>query len=153
MTLSNVPMFLLRIFLGWMFLYAGLTKIFDPQWSAAGYLQGAKTFHDFYAFLALPILLPMTNFVNEWGLTLLGISLILGVGMRIATPLGSVLMLLYYLVVLQFPKVGTTSFLVDQHIIYATALLVVAVSASARTWSVATLLKPYMPARLLAILG
>lgn len=150
--MNNAPLFLLRIALGWMYFYAGATKLMNPEWSAAGYLQSAKTFHDFYVFLTSPSLLPVTNFVNEWGLTLLGVSLILGIGMRIAAPLGSVLMLLYYFPILQFPKIGATSFLVDQHIIFALALLVLAFSASARAWSVAAHCKSFLPARLLAIL-
>lgn len=115
---------LLRVALGVLFLYAGVTKLVSPAWSAAGYLQGAKTFGSFYLLLASPGVLPVINFINQWGLTLLGVSLILGAGVRLSAPLGAVLMLLYYFPVLQFPYIAPHSLLVDDHIIYALALLV-----------------------------
>lgn len=116
-------LFLLRIALGWLFLYAGLTKVFDPAFSAAGYLAGAKTFHGLYVWFASPSVLPLTNFLNEWGLTLLGVSLILGIFVRLSSILGAALMLLYYFPILQFPMIAPHSFLVDEHIIYALVLV------------------------------
>ena len=41
-------LFLLRVSLGWLFLYAGLTKLLDPTWTSEGYLTGAKAFTGFY---------------------------------------------------------------------------------------------------------
>ena len=76
---QKISLFLLRVSLGWMFFYAGITKVINPAWSAEGYLNGAKTFAGFYHWLASPGILPVTNFVNEWGLTLLGVSLVLGI--------------------------------------------------------------------------
>ena len=112
----------LRITVGWLMFYAGITKILDPNWSAAGYLNSAKTFSGFFQWLATPDILPFINFINEWGLTLLGVSLILGVFVRISSSLGAVLMMLYYFPILDFPYAGH-GFLVDEHIIYAAALL------------------------------
>lgn len=130
----SISIFLLRITLGWMFFWAGITKVLDPTWSATGYLQGAKTFTGFYQWLTTPGLLPFVNFVNEWGLTLLGTVLILGVFVRLSSILGAILMLLYYLPILQFPYPNPHSFLVDQHIIYISSLLVLASLRSGRTW-------------------
>lgn len=113
----------LRLVMGAMFFYAGFTKIINPAWSAATYLQSAKTFQAFYAWLIQPGILPITNFVNEWGLTLLGLSLILGIGVRLSSILGALMMLLYYFPILDFPYPNTHSLIVDEHIIYATALL------------------------------
>ena len=39
-----IALFALRLSLGWLLFYAGITKVFDTSWSAAGYLAGAKTF-------------------------------------------------------------------------------------------------------------
>lgn len=114
----------LRVSMGILFLYAGVTKLVDPSWSAGGYLQGAKTLSSFYNMLANSSLLPVVDFFNKYGLTLLGTSLILGAGVRLSAPLGVVLMFLYYIPVLQFPYVGTHSFLVDEHIVYIAVLLV-----------------------------
>lgn len=116
-------LFLTRLSLGWVMFYAGVTKIMNPNWSAAGYLKGAKTFPDFFQSLTDPSVLPIINLVNEWGLTLLGVSLILGVGVRLSSVLGAVLMMMYYFPALDFPKIGTTSYIVDDHIIYALVLL------------------------------
>lgn len=131
---QKVSLFLLRVVLGWMYLYAGATKVFDPTWSAAGYLKSAKTFSAFYQWLASPGLLPVTNFINEWGLTLLGLSLIFGLFVRLSTSLGAVMMLLYYFPVLNFPLVGQHSYIVDEHIIYIAALLTLGSFRAGRLW-------------------
>lgn len=117
---------LLRLALGWLFLYAGITKIMDPSWSAAGYLNNAKTFHEFFAWFALPGNIGWVNFVNEWALLLIGIALILGLFTRHAAIIGIVLMALYYFPALDFPKIGEHSFLIDEHVIYAIALSILA---------------------------
>lgn len=119
----RIYIFLLRISLGILFFYAGITKLLNPNWSAEGYLKEAKTFPDFYNFLLQPNILPIINFINEWGLTLLGISLLLGIFVRLSSKLGALLMLLYYIPILKFPYAGANSFLVDQHIIYIFSLL------------------------------
>src|SRR3990167_4727620 len=116
---QKIFLFLLRISLGWLFFYAGITKVLNPAWSAAGYLKGAKTFVGFYQWLLDPAILPWLNLVNEWGLTLLGVSLIFGVFVRLSSVLGAVLMLLYYFEILDFPYPNAHSFIVDEHIIYA----------------------------------
>ena len=123
---KEVLLLLLRVSLGWLFFYAGITKVLDPNWSAAGYLNSAKTFSGFYQWLASPELLPFTNFINEWGLTLLGAALLLGVFVKWAGVLAAGLMLLYYFPILQFPLVGEHSYIVDEHIIYALAFLLLA---------------------------
>lgn len=137
MTLSQkMSLFLLRISLGWLFFYAGVTKVLNPGWSAAGYLKSAKTFGFFYQWLSQPSILSANDFINEWGLTLLGLSLILGIFVRLSSILGALLMLLYYLPILNFPYVGsgTSSFLVDQHIIFILVLLFFASIRAGRIW-------------------
>lgn len=131
---QKISLFILRVVLGWMYLYAGITKIINPNWSAAGYLRGAKIFSAFYQWLASPGVLPLTNFVNEWGLTLLGASLIFGLFVRVSSSLGAVMMLLYYLPVLDFPYPNPHSYIVDEHIIYIAALLVLGSFKSGRVW-------------------
>jgi thiosulfate dehydrogenase [quinone] large subunit len=119
---SAVWLTVLRIVTGWFFFYAGITKVLDPAWSAAGYLNNAQTFAGFYRWLASPGFLPIVNFVNEWGLTFLGVSLILGIGVRLSSILGAILMLLYYFPAVNFPFVEH-GFLIEEHIIYAAALV------------------------------
>jgi len=128
--------FLLRFTLGWLFFYAGITKVLNPDFSAAGYLANAKTFTGFYTWLTSPGILPITNFLNEWGLTLLGISLILGIGVRLSAKLGALLMLLYYFPILEFPYPNTHSFIVDEHLIYAAALFLLSTLPASKAWGI-----------------
>lgn len=44
----KTSLFPLRISLGWLMFYAGITKVLDPSWSSWGYLMSAKTFTGFY---------------------------------------------------------------------------------------------------------
>ena len=125
---------LLRIAMGWLLFYAGITKVLDPGWSAAGYLRGAKTFTGFFQWLATPANIGWVNFLNEWGLTLLGISLILGIGVRLSGVLGAALMMLYYFPILQFPRIAPHSYLVDEHVVYALVLLLLAAQRAGRTF-------------------
>jgi len=125
---------LARIVLGWMFFYAGITKIMDPAWSAAGYLKGAKTFADFYHWLLTPDILPTVNAINEWGLTLLGISLIFGLFVRLSSLCGVLLMALYYLPILNFPFPNPHAYIVDEHIVYISVMLYFAAVPAGRIW-------------------
>ena len=125
---------LLRIAVGWLFFYAGITKVLDPAWSAEGYLKGAESFSGFFGWLASADILPLTNFVNEWGLTVIGIALIIGIGARTAALAGAAMMILYWLPVLDFPYAGEHSYIVDEHIIYALVLLFFAVVRAGRIW-------------------
>lgn len=127
-------LFLTRIAMGWLMFYAGITKVLDPEWTAAGYLNNAKTFSGFFSSLTAPGILPFINFINEWGLTLLGVSLILGIFVRLSSVLGAALMLLYYFPVLEFPIIAPHSYIVDEHIIYTLVLLAFAALRVGRSW-------------------
>ena len=134
-TPKKIAIFSLRILLGALMLYAGVTKVFDPSWSAAGYLQNAKTFHSFYEFMSSDAILPIINIVNSWGLTLLGISLLSGMFIKVASYLGAGLMFLYYFPVLEFPYIpGAHAFIVDEHIIYAACLILLGIFDAGKIW-------------------
>lgn len=120
---QKFSIFILRVTLGFLMFYSGIAKVADPAWSAGGYIKGAKTFTSFYNFLLGPSILPIINFLNEWGLTLLGISLIFGIFVRLSAVFGIILMILYYVAILKFPYVGEYSYLVDEHIVYSLALV------------------------------
>lgn len=122
--ITTIALVGMRLSLGWLMLYAGITKIMNADWTSAGYLSNAKTFNGFYSWLTQPHILPIIDFINEWALFMLGISLIFGIFIRVSTLLGVLLMLLYYFPVLTFPYVGTHSFIVDEHIIYILALFI-----------------------------
>ena len=126
-------LFVSRITVGWMFFYAGITKVLDPQWSAEGYLKGAKAFTWFFQIILDPNILLIINFINKWGLTLLGISLILGLFVRFSSLLGVLLMALYY-IALGFPYPNPHSYIVDEHIIYISILLFFAAVKAGRVF-------------------
>ena len=98
---DNLPLtilVILRVAIGWHFLYEGVTKILNPNWSSIGYLMDSKGFMSgIYHCLAknAPVL-SFVNFMNEWGLVLIGLGLILGCFTRIAAYSGMLLLAMYY---------------------------------------------------------
>jgi len=89
----------LRFAIGWHFLYEGLAKLANPNWSSAGYLLDSGGFlkQIFYNLAANPDVLKIVDLMNTWGLILIGLGLILGVFTRAAIYSGIVLMVFYYL--------------------------------------------------------
>lgn len=124
--LARFILTLLRLCLGWLLFYAGITKVLDPEWTSAGYLAGAKTLTEFYSYLASAEIIQYVDLANKWGLVLIGASLILGVFVRISASFGALLMILYWIPLLSFPYVGDNSMIVDDHIIFALILLFLA---------------------------
>ena len=133
-TFARFTLLLTRVSLGIVFFYAGITKVVDSTWSAAGHIGAAKTFTGFYQLFLNPAILPIVNFLNVWGLTILGLSLILGLFVRLSSLLGIVLMLLYYFAAGPFPYPSAHAFIVDEHIIYALLLLFFASIRAGRYW-------------------
>ena len=134
MNIKNTLILALRLSMGWLMLYAGITKVLNPEWTSAGYLKGAQTFSGVYQFLASPGVVSFVDFANQWGLTLLGISLILGLFVRYSSIFGAILMLLYYFPVLNFPYIGQHSLLIEEHIIYALVLGLFAAIGAGKNW-------------------
>jgi thiosulfate dehydrogenase [quinone] large subunit len=89
----------LRVFVGWHFLYEGLAKLTSPSWSAAGYMRQARgPFADlFRSIAAQPNLLANADLITMWGLTLVGLCLMLGLFTRLASLGGIAFLLLFYL--------------------------------------------------------
>lgn len=124
-TSTKVVTVLLRVALGWLFLYSGITKVLNPEWTAQGFLEGAKTFSGFYDWFAQGGNLDLVNLLNSWGQLLIGAGLLFGAFTRLAGFAGALLMILYYFPTLEFPAVSH-GFLVDEHVIYAFVLLLLA---------------------------
>jgi len=89
---------LLRIAIGWHFLYEGFVKLLDPKWTAAGFLESSTSpCAGFFRWLAAdPTILKTVDLLNVWGLTLIGACLMLGLLTRLSAVLGIVLLGLYY---------------------------------------------------------
>lgn len=131
--------FLLRVSLGWIFFYSGLMKILDRSWSAKGFLRTAKTFPELFQWFAQPQNILWVDMANKWGQVLIGTALILGVAVPIAAVAGVLLMVLYYFPGLRFPYVGQQGFLIDQHVIYALALLLLMRLRAGNYWGLGSL--------------
>ena len=102
MKLSRGPMIaitVLRVVIGWHFLYEGLSKLTAPSFTAAGYLKQARgPFAELFKSLATqPSLLDNVNLITMWGLTLVGLFLILGLFTRLASLAGIGFILMFYL--------------------------------------------------------
>ena len=96
--------FILRILMGWTFLYAGVSQIWE-NFDTAGFLNHVVTFHDFFAVFATPAMLPYTDFLVKWGHLLIGLSLISGLLVRVSGPFGVLLMITYYFAHMKFPYI------------------------------------------------
>jgi thiosulfate dehydrogenase [quinone] large subunit len=127
--------FFFRITMAWTFLYAASHQLFDPKFSAAAFLAHTKTFHDFFAYFATPAVLPVTDFLVEWGHFLIGLSLLSGLLVRVSAPLGVLLMGTYYFAHMDFPFIESKlNFLVDYHVVYAGILAYLMVKQAGHVW-------------------
>ena len=88
----------LRILVGWHFLFEGIIKLMNPQWSAKIYLMGTNwIFSDFFHRMAdSPAATGAVDFLNTWGLILIGFSLFIGLLTRWSSIIGAVLLLFYF---------------------------------------------------------
>ena len=97
---------LLRVLIGWHFLYEGFTKLFSvPAWTSKNYLLGSVgPFAPAFKAMALNTgLLHIVDKLNIWGLILIGLSLFIGLFSRPIKLCGIVLLSLYYLAYPPFP--------------------------------------------------
>ena len=95
----------LRMLVGWHFLYEGVAKVSNPMWTSAGYLQESQGwFSGLFQGLAFnPGAMTLVDQLNQWGLVLIGLALLLGCFVRVAAVSGIVLLMLYYLAAPPFP--------------------------------------------------
>lgn len=97
--LQMIALVIMRVVIGWHFLYEGIGKLLKPNWSAAGYLMQSRGFlSGLFRWIAdTEPVLNVVNQLNMWGLTAIGLGLILGCFTRIASIAGMGLLLLFYL--------------------------------------------------------
>ena len=132
----------LRLFIGWHFLYEGLAKLVNPYWTSAEYLDQAGWWFRklFVALAASPTAVTVVDFLNEWGLLLIGLGLLFGLFTRTAAVAGIVLLLLYYIVAPPFAGVSSavpregSYLIVNKVLIEAAALAVVLVFNTSRSF-------------------
>ena len=89
----------LRVLIGWHFLYEGFVKLLNPNWSSVGYLLDSEGFLSgfFETIASNPSSLAVADFLNMWGLIAIGLGLMLGCLTRVAIISGITLLAFYYL--------------------------------------------------------
>ncbi len=135
-----VAITLLRVFVGWHFLYEGLTKVTSTTWSAVGYMKASRgPFSAFFKWIASqPHLLDNANLITMYGLTLVGALLMLGLFTRLASLAGIGFILLFYLCNPPFvgyfytiPTEGSY-LIVNKNLVELSALVVILLTGSGR---------------------
>ena len=138
--LESTSLVLLRTLIGWHFLYEGLTKLTAPSWTAAGYLKQAKgpLAESFRWLTTRPDLIANADLITMWGLTIVGVCLILGLFTRLASLAGIGFILLFYLAappligyVYAIPSEGSY-LIVNKNLVELSALVVILVTRSGR---------------------
>ena len=132
----------LRLLIGWHFLYEGMAKLLNPHWTSAGYLAESQWwFQDlFIAIAASPTAVTIVDYLNMWGLTLIGLGLMLGLFTQWATIAGMAVLALYYIAAPPFvgytygmPAEGSY-LMVNKVLIELAALLVLFAHPTGRTF-------------------
>jgi thiosulfate dehydrogenase [quinone] large subunit len=123
---------LLRVAIGWHFLFEGASKLLNSSWSAKAYLLDSKgIFSGLFISLANnESFMRIADQLNVWGLTFIGLGLVLGLFSRAATIAAMLLIMLYYFshpaclgFEYMFPAEGSY-FIINKNIIELLGLLV-----------------------------
>lgn len=139
---QKAALVLLRFVIGWHFLYEGLAKLFNPQWTSALYLAEAKGLFRplFESILADPKTLQVVDLINIWAQIAIGCGLILGLLAPVATVGGILLLVAYYLANPPLPgfrsslPVEGSYLIVDKNLVELLALIVLLVFPTNRTF-------------------
>jgi len=138
----------LRLLVGWHFFYEGLAKLTNPYWTSAGYLADSKWFlHGPLTWVAAnPAAVTVVDYLNEWGLLLIGLGLMVGLLTRAAGIAAVVVLCLYYLaapplVGFAYAMPSEGSYLVvNKILVELAAILVLLAFPAGREWSLDGLL-------------
>lgn len=137
----------LRLATGFIFFWAFLDKTFGLGYStpperawisggtpSQGFLNSDSVIGPLKPFFA-SIASPVSDVLFMVAMLAIGVAVLLGVGLRVSAVVGTILMLAMYLAEWPFgANAASTNPLVDYHIIYALALIVIAVLAAGDTW-------------------
>jgi len=134
--LAPLAALVVRLTVGFVFFFAGWAKLTTQGWTATGFLQQATgPFANWYQSLAGS---GMVDALNMWGLTLIGVALLLGLLVRTASVFGIILMGLYYFA----DFVGNTAYgYIDQHIVLIAVFLFFLVGGFGHVWGLDALVE------------
>ena len=137
---AMIAIMVLRVVIGWHFLYEGVSKLTSTTWSAAGYMKASRgPLAEFFRWIASqPHLLDNANLITMYGLTIVGVLLMLGLFTRLAAAGGIGLILLFYLCNPPFigyfyaiPTEGTY-LIVNKNLVELCALVVILLTGTGR---------------------
>jgi len=121
--------------MAWTFLYAASHQVFVPSFSVVGFLSHTKTFHDVFVVFTTPTMAPITTFLVEYGHLLIGLSLLVGLMVRVSASFGVLLMAIYWFAHMDWPFIeNTNNFIVDYHVVYAGVLVYLIVKKAGHVW-------------------
>jgi len=101
--LKNIVV-LLRLFIGWHFLYEAVIKLYNPDWTAFGYLATAQgPLRGFYVALTNESLIGTVDMLNTFTLLFVGLTLTLGIFEKWGAFAGIGILALYYMAHPPFP--------------------------------------------------
>ena len=124
-----------RLAMAWTFLYAASHEVFDPSFSVVGFLSHTKTFHDAFAVFTTPHVAPVITFLVGYGHLLIGLSLAVGLMVRVSAAFGIMLMLMYWTAHMDFPYIeNTNNFLMDYHLVYTGVLVYLIAKRAGHVW-------------------
>ena len=121
----------LRILIGWHFLYEGVIKLYDPDWTSFGYLASAQgPLKQFFMAMTNDAIINWTDGLNIAALIIVGLTLIFGIFERIGAIIGIGLLAMYYLAHPPFPwleqiRTEGNYWFVNKNLIEMTALMVI----------------------------
>jgi thiosulfate dehydrogenase (quinone) large subunit len=125
----------LRVAMSWIFLYPALRQVPSPEFSVAGFLGHTKTFHDFFSIFAAPPAAHVLSVLVAYGHLLIGLSLLVGLLVRLSAGFGALLMIVYWMAHMDWPYIeDKTNFIIDQHLVYAGVLLYLGFVRAGRFW-------------------
>lgn len=135
-----IILLVLRLVLGYHFLYEGIEKLFSETWTSAPFLLQANWIYtDFFHSLANDqTYLRITDLLNIWGQILIGISLIIGLYSKVAAYFGAFLLFMYYITV---PPFLNNQMLIDKNVIEFLCFLVIAIFPTSQIFGIDFLLK------------
>ena len=100
----KISIALLRILVGWHFLYEGIVKLYNPEWTSFGYLASAQgPLKPIFSSLTDASIIGWVDTLNMTALLVVGITLLLGFFERKGALVGIGLLTLYYLAHPSFP--------------------------------------------------
>lgn len=134
---------LLRVFIGWHFLYEGVIKIYNPDWTSYGYLASSQgPLKPFFLWMSQDPMIDWADSINWLALMFVGITLLLGVFERQGAMVGAFLLALYYLAHPSFPWLpqGITEgnyWFINKNLIELAACLVIYKMPTSETFGLA----------------